>query len=831
MTTPPDTLFATLPIAEVLPGLRACLAAGTGAVLQAPPGAGKTTAVPLALLGSDWLGGRKILMLEPRRLAARMSARRMAAMLGEATGQTVGTRMRQQTKVSAATRIEVVTEGVLTRMLQHDPELSGVGLVIFDEFHERSLQADLGLALTLEVQAALRADLRLLVMSATLDGGAVADLMGGVPVITSDGRAYPVETRFLAPRRDARLEDTVAEAVRTALDEESGSILVFLPGEGEIRRTQSRLAGTLPAGVDLAPLYGALPPQAQDAAVRPAPEGRRKVVLATAIAETSLTIDGIRVVIDAGQARHAAFDPRSGMTRLVTTRVSRAQADQRRGRAGRLEPGVCYRLWPEAEDRALRPYPAPEIAQADLAPLVLDLAAWGTEPSDLAWLDAPPEGTLAQARTLLTALGALDAAGRVTPHGRAMADLPLHPRLAHMVLTARAHGLGGLACDVAAVLAERDLLRGSRDCDLRRRVELLHGATPQGGQVDKGALARAREAARTWRKRLNLPPARSATQAGAVLALAYPDRVARRRTHGGFVLSGGRGAVLPEGDALAAEDFLAIADLDGGGKNARVFLAAPLSRAEIEELFADQITEGAVIRWDSRADAVAARNQRRFGAVVLKDEPLPAPDPARLAEGLVDGIRQKGLHVLPWDTATTQFRARVAFLRRAEGDPWPDMSDDALRDSLEVWLLPFLSGLHKIEHLANVPLLDALKTLLPWELQTRLETEAPTHYQVPSGSRIRLDYTTGETPVLAVRLQEMFGCTDHPALAGGKVPLVVHLLSPARRPVQVTQDLPGFWASSYAQVKAEMRGQYPKHPWPDDPVNAAPTTRTKARSR
>lgn len=827
-----DRLFASLPIAEILPAVRQTLASGPGAVVQAPPGAGKTTAIPLALLGADWLKGRKILMLEPRRLAARLCAQRMAALLGEEAGQTVGYRVRQETKVSAATRLEVVTEGILTRLLQSDPELSQVGLVIFDEFHERSLQADLGLALCLEVQAALRDDLRLLVMSATLDGGPVAALMGGVPVLTSDGRAFPVETRFLPPRPQERLEAATASAVRTALAEEKGSVLVFLPGEREIRRTEALLRDDLPGRtVDLAPLYGALTPAAQDLALKPAAPGRRKVVLASAIAETSLTIDGIRVVVDAGQARRARFDLASGMGRLITTRVSAAEAAQRRGRAGRLEPGVCYRLWSEAEDRALAPFPPPEIAEADLSSLVLDLAAWGADPATLPWLTAPAPAALAQARALLTDLGALDAGGRLTAHGKAMAALPLHPRLSHMITAATPLGLGGLACEIAALLAERDPVRGSRNADLRLRVDLMQGDRDHGLTVDRGALARARSLAQDWRRRLKLPAGQGSGDTGLVLALAYPDRIGRRRgSQTAYTLSGGRGAVLPETEPLAAQEFIVVADLDGAGQNARVHLAAALTRADIDRLTADRQQTGTVIRWDSRSGAVVARRQTRLGAMVLDDAPLPAPDPSRLAEGLVDGIRQTGLHVLPWDRVTEQYRARIAFLHRSRPqDGWPDVSDDGLLATLEDWLMPFLDGCTRLDHLRKVPLGEALHSLLPWDRQQKLDADAPTHFTVPTGDRIPLDYSTNDVPVLPVRLQQMFGSTTHPSIAAGSVPLVVHLLSPAHRPIQITRDLPGFWTSSYPAVKAEMKGRYPRHPWPDDPVAAPPTSRAKPR--
>ncbi|GAA0580606.1 ATP-dependent helicase HrpB [Caenispirillum bisanense] len=823
-----------LPIDPVLPALAAALAAGLNAVLQAPPGAGKTTRVPLALLDAPWLAGRRIVMLEPRRLAARAAAARMAATLGEAVGETVGYRIRLDTRVGPRTRIEVVTEGILTRMLQSDPELTGTGCLIFDEFHERSLNADLGLALALEAQGALRDDLRIVVMSATLDAAPVADLMGGCPLITSEGRAFPVDTRYVPPPRpDTRLEDHVAAVVRQALAEEAGSALVFLPGQAEIRRVEQRLAGSLPAGVAIHALFGDLPQAKQDAAIAPAPPGSRKVVLATTIAETSLTIEGIRIVVDGGLARVPRFEPRSGMSRLETVKVSQAAAEQRRGRAGRLEPGVCYRCWAEAGHKALPAFGRPEILDADLAPLALDLAQWGAaDPAALPWLDAPPPAHYAQARDLLRRLDALDADGRITPHGQALAPLPLHPRLAHMVVSGDALGHGPLACLLAALLSERDVLRGGRsDCDLRTRVAVLlrDDAAPAG--ADPGAVRRVREAARQVMRAAGIKgQPRDAAATGLLLALGYPDRVGQRR--GGQVrLANGRGAVLPEGDGLAAADWLAVADV-GAGKaaQARIWLAAPLSVAEIEDAFGPEIVEGAFVVWDPREDAVAARRQRRLGALVLKDEPLSALPADRTAEAVCEGIRQIGLHALPWTPETEGYRARLRFLHRVEGaaEGWPDVSDDALLAGLETWLAPYLAGITRRAHFRRIDLMAALENLLPWEMRRRLEVEAPTHLQVPSGHRHRLDYS-GDDPVLPVKLQEMFGARETPRIAGGRVAVVIHLLSPAQRPLAVTRDLPFFWREAYPSVKAEMRGRYPKHPWPDDPLAAAPTARTKPR--
>jgi len=819
-----------LPIEPALPELLAALASGLNAVLQAPPGAGKTTRVPLALLGQPWLGGRKIVMLEPRRLAARAAAARMAAMLGQGVGQTVGYRVRLDSKVSRDTRIEVVTEGILTRMIQDDPGLDGIGVVIFDEFHERSLNADLGLALCLEAQAGLRDDLRLLVMSATLDGEPVARLMGDAPMVTSQGRAFPVDVRWLDKPVTGRFEDAVTAVIAGALDDEpDGDVLVFLPGQGEIRRVQSQLEGRR-LGVTVAPLYGDLPAEAQDAALRPLP-GVRKVVLATSIAETSLTIEGVRVVVDGGLMRVPRFDPNGGMTRLMTVPVSKASSEQRRGRAGRLAPGVCYRLWTEAAHRGFAAFTAPEITEADLAPLALELARWGVaDPATMAWLEAPPPASYAQATDLLQRLGALDAAGRITAHGREMGRLPLHPRLAHSVLKGKALGLGALACDVAALLSERDILRGQRDSDLRVRLELLRAPS---GAVDRGGVQRVREVARQLRRLVGVPQSDdNVDDAGLLLAFAYPDRIALRRGGGGlqYRMANGRGAFFPQPEALATNDVLAVAELDGDKREARIFLAAPLALVEIEEHFAEHIAVVEAVTWDSREQLVAARRQRRLAELVLKDEALTKPPREAVAAAMIAGVREMGLDCLPWTPASAALRARLGFLRRVEGVEWPDLSDAALLDGLEQWLAPWFDGISRRAHLSRLDMAAVVEALLSWELKKRLDAEAPTHVTVPSGSRIPIDYSA-EAPVLAVRLQEMFGLAQTPLVAGGRVMLTLHLLSPARRPVQVTQDLASFWANTYKQVKADLKGQYPKHYWPDDPMQAEPTARAKPRGR
>ena len=818
--------MAPLPIDSVLPDIRAALARAPNLVLQAAPGAGKTTRVPLALLDADWLGGRKIVVLEPRRLAARAAARFMAASRGEAVGETVGYRVRLDSKVGPRTRIELMTDGLFLRRLQADPGLDGIGAVLFDEVHERSLEVDLALALCLEAQGALRPELRLVAMSATLEGEALARLMKA-QTIASEGRAFPVETRWLGrPEPRTFIEDAVAAAIRRALGERAGDVLVFLPGAGEIRRTAQRLElRPLPPGTHIAPLYGDLDLAAQDAAIRPSPPGERKIVLATSIAETSLTIEGVRVVIDSGLARVPRFEPASGMTRLETVRVSRAAAEQRKGRAGRVAPGLCYRLWSEAEHKSLAQYPTPEIREADLAPLALELAVWGArDAASLAWLDPPPAQALAQARALLERLGALDAAGAVTAHGRAMAAFGAHPRLAHMMLAGKAMGAGALACDLAALIEERDPARDLKSIDIRLRLGLLR---------ERGA-ERIRRIAEMWRRQLRAGEGGVRDEAaGRLLALAYPDRVAQRRgeARGSFRLANGRGAWCDEADPLAAAPFLAVADLDGDKQDARIFRAAPLARADLDALFAARIRTEERVEWDARDDAVKARRRTTLDALVLSEAPLASPDSAAVGAAALDGIRALGLADLPWSDEAETLRARIALLRRVEGAEagWPDVSDGALTAALADWLGPFLAGIARRADFARIPLARALEAMLDWKLKQRLEREAPADIAVPSGRRARIDYVSGPEPILAVRIQEMFGTTATPAIAGGRVPLLLHLLSPAQRPIQVTRDLVSFWRRGYPEARGDLRGRYPRHYWPDDPFTAQPTSRVRPR--
>ena len=807
-------------------------------MLQAPPGAGKTTRVPLYLLDQPWLAGQRILLLEPRRVAARAAARRMAWSLREEVGATVGYRIRRESQVSRRTRIEVVTEGILTRMLQSDPGLEGVGLVIFDEFHERSLQADLGLALTLSARSLVRPDLKVLVMSATLDGAAVARLLDDAPVVTSEGRSFPVEIRHRPRRPEARIEAAVAEAIHAALTTDAGDLLVFLPGAGEIHRVAGSL-GTLPPTVDVRPLYGMLPPEDQDRAIAPSPPGRRKIVLATSIAETSLTLEGVRVVIDSGLARVPRYSPRSGMTRLATVRVSRASADQRCGRAGRTAPGTCYRLWGPSEDQHLAPRATPEILESDLAPLALELAAMGVaDAGELRWLDQPPAGALAEGRNLLRQLDAVDDQGRITPHGRQMAELGTHPRLAHLLIRGHAAGMGDSAARLAALLEDRDPLRaeqGAGDVDIQLRLDLLAGRdTPplvHGMRVDQGAIHRMRQEARAFQQQLRAlpkPVGSSPLSTGALLALAYPDRVGQRRSDqaGRFLLRNGTGAVTTSPSLLLA-DWIVAADLDGDRRESRVWLAATLDQAEVLELFADQVERQAIVEWTSDG-VLKAVERERLGAIVLRESAIRDPDPATITEAVLDRVRSEGLGVLRWSEGATELRQRLAFLHRH--DPvWPDVSDDGLRATVDDWLAPGLTRVRRRADLEQLPLADLLLNALPWEQRRALDQLAPTHIEVPSGSRIRVDYSNPAGPVLAVRLQEVFGLEQSPRVANGKVPVTMHLLSPAHRPVQVTQDLAGFWRSSYFDVRKEMKGRYPRHNWPEDPLAEKPSSRTRKR--
>jgi len=833
-----------LPIEDVLPALRDALAKGPNALLTAPPGAGKTTHVPLALLNEPWRRDKKLLMLEPRRLAARAAAHRMAVTLNESVGKTIGYRMRLDTNVGPATKIEVITEGILTRLLQENPALEDYAAVLFDEFHERSLQADIGLALAIETQRLFRPELRLLVMSATLDCGPVSELLGHAPTIRSEGNMFPVETRYLDRPVSGHLDAAVTQIVRRSLAQDRGSLLVFLPGMGDIRRVERRLReANLGPAVHIAPLHGDLPQEDQDRAIAPTTAGIRKVVLATSIAETSLTIEGIRVVIDAGLLRLPRFDPRSGLTRLETIRVTRDSADQRRGRAGRLEPGVCYRLWTDNEQHQLTPHRPPEMLDADLAPLVLDLARWGTtDPSELSWLTVPPTGAVSQATDLLTRLGALNTAGQITEHGTRMADLPLHPRLSHMLLRSVSLHCTDLACTLAALLGERDLLRGPtgiRQADLRIRLDILNGDPDYaaGTSVDRSVIQRVKRTAALWAQQLGQPTSRSINldHTGLLLALAYPDRIAQRQKgiEPRYLLANGRGALFPHPDLLASEPYLVIADLDGDPQWSRIDLAAPISLGEIEQLHTDLIVTTETVAWDERTASVRASRQRRLDALVLSEQALSNPDPTLIEQALLDGVRRAGIQTLAWTPELAQWRARVHFLRRVDGhtSTWPDLSDETLQHTLESWLGPYVKGITTLDRVQRLDVTHPLLALLTWEQQRDLDRLAPTHFIVPSGSKIRIDYHGHDHPVLPVRLQEMFGCKETPRIAAGNVPLLLHLLSPAKRPVQVTQDLAGFWSRSYIDVRKQLRGRYPKHHWPEDPLTAPPTAKAKRSIR
>ncbi|MBW4050221.1 MAG: ATP-dependent helicase HrpB [Proteobacteria bacterium] len=838
-----------LPIDEVLPQVRRALREHSSAVLTAPPGAGKSTVVPLVLMGEDWAAGKRILMLEPRRLAARAVAARMAQTLGEAVGRTVGYRMRLDTKVSRETRIEVVTEGVLTRMLQTDPALEGVAAVVFDEYHERSLQADLGLALVLDARESVAPDLRILIMSATLEGAAVSRLLGDAPVVAAHGRSFPVQTRYAgkgAPplpeggmTRGAQEspEALTARIVRRALEEERGDVLVFLPGAREIHRVRALLEGSAAAApggasaLEILPLYGELSGEEQQAALMPGGPGIRRVVLATNIAETSLTIPGVRVVVDSGLVRRLRFDPATGMSRLETERISRASAEQRQGRAGRVAAGVCYRAWSEGAQRSLAPFSPAQIVEADLTPLALELASWGVrDAAALNWLDAPPAATLASARDLLGRLGALDRGGRITAHGREMALLGVHPRLAHMLLRARERGSLPLAADLAALLSERDLLRasaGARDADVRGRIEALRGESDCAA-IDRAALQRARRAARDLLRQLAAAfdphASRAADSVGGLLALAFPDRIGRQRAagEGRFTLTNGRGAHFAEPQALSRQELIVAVDLDDRERDARIRLAAPVSREEIEELMAARLERSDSVQWNAREQAVLARRVLRLDALVLEESALPEVPPEAARAAMLEGIRQLGIGALPWSREARELQARVALVRRLDGahERWPDLSDTALAEAVSDWLPLWLDGITRREHLARIPLLDALLSRLGWDERREVDALAPSHLTVPSGSRVRIDYLDDSAPAVSVRLQEVFGLTATPRIGGGRVPITFKLLSPAQRPVQVTRDLASFWRGAYAEVRKDLRGRYPKHYWPENPLEA-----------
>jgi len=903
MRSLPRTFDTPLPIDAVLDELLRTLQQRNAAVLVAPPGAGKTTRVPLALLDEPWAAGKKIIVLEPRRIAARASAERMAKTLGQRAGETVGYRVRFGSKISRTTRIEVVTEGIFSRHILDDPELTGVAAVLFDEFHERSLDADLGLALARDAQTGLREDLRLLVMSATLDGARVGKLLGDAPVVASEGRAFPVETRYLGRRSDALLERQMADAIATALRADTGSVLAFLPGAAEIRRTQTFLAERIhDAATEIVPLFGALDAAVQDRAIAPAPKGQRKVVLATSIAETSLTIEGVRIVVDSGLARVPRYEPDIGLTRLETVRASRAAVDQRRGRAGRTEPGICYRLWDEPQTASLAPFTQPEILSADLSSLVLDLAQWGvSNPATLSFLDAPPAPALKEAKNLLRELDALDADGRITEEGKSLRALALPPRLSRMIVDAHRFGTGEAAADIAAILTERGLGGDSIDLDARldqfrrdrsqravsardmaRRwaaqvasselvpdggtathlahsgranglaapsplagegrgggattaVSRLGTPTPDPSPQGRGEPSSRAPRTRGERRESSRDSKRSSVQAavelstGVMLAFAFPDRVARNRGNGSFVLANGRGAMVEQTSALARAPFIAVGELTGTAASGKILLAAPILQDEIERHFADHIEVADEIFFERGAAALRARRRTTLHAITLSESPLAISPSEESARILADGLIALGFDRLPWSKTARQWRDRVMFLRKAEGESWPDLSDDALIARRADWLVPALHDKTSLKDLSASDLSDAVMALLPWDLRARLDREAPTHFEAPTGSMLAIDYEAEQGPTIAVRLQELFGLDTHPSIARGSVPLVLELLSPAQRPVQVTRDLPGFWRGSYAAVRTDLRGRYPRHPWPDDPASALPTRRAKPR--
>ena len=820
MTAILDTL-PRLPVTDALPSLGSALSTGTRAVLSAPPGAGKTTLVPLYLLGEAWRGDGKIILLEPRRLAARAAAGRMADLLGERVGETVGYRMRLDNRVSARTRIEVVTEGVFARMVLDDPELTGIAAVLFDEFHERSLDADFGLALALDVQAALREDLRILVMSATLDIERVAALLDNPPVIASEGRSFPVDVRYQDRPAGERIEDGIARAIRDAHRSEGGSILAFLPGQAEITRTAERLQGQFAAETTVVPLYGNLSQKEQDAAIRPAPAGTRKIVLATSIAETSITIDGVRIVIDSGQQRLPVFEAATGITRLETVRVSRASADQRAGRAGRTEPGIAIRLWHAGQMAALPAFTPPQILSSDLSGFMLDLAHWGvTDPAALRLVDLPPAAAVEEARNLLRLLGALDANSALTPAGKRIRDLALPPRLAAMILHAAEDGEQVAAARLAVLLTEQGL--GGSGIDIEDRLRRFSNERGERAEAARRLASRMAEG-------FGSAKPTGASTPGALLMHAFPDRIALQRGgRGRFVMANGRGGELPETERLAGCGMIVVADLTGQAGRQRILAAAELDRAEVEAGLADKIVREDQCVFDRVSRQVRARRVVRLGAMILEEKPLPRPTGAKAARALADGVRQLGLQTLPFSREAAQLRDRIGFLHRSIGEPWPDTSDAALLARLDDWFVPFQETTRGMDDITASSLQEGLMALVPYDVQRDIARLVPTHFEAPTGQRHPIRYD-GDEPVLAIRVQELFGLKQHPAIAGGRLPLLLELQSPAHRPIQTTRDLPGFWAGSWRDVRTDMRGRYPRHPWPEDPAEAIPTTRVKPR--
>jgi ATP-dependent helicase HrpB len=810
------------PVNDALDALTNALSTRGLAVLSAQPGAGKTTIVPIHLLDAPWRGDGRIILLEPRRLAARAAANRMASLLGEKTGETVGYRMRLDTRISSHTRIEVVTEGVFARMILDDPELAGVACVIFDEFHERSLDADFGLALALDVKAALREDLRIVVMSATLDIGRVAALMGDVPQVESMGRSFPVDVRYQSRDAAQPIEDVMARVIADAHEHESGSILAFLPGQREILRTAERLAGRFGAETIIAPLYGNLGQGEQDRAIRPAPAGQRKIVLATSIAETSITIDGVRIVIDSGLQRLPVYEPATGITRLETRRTSRASADQRAGRAGRTEPGIALRLWHEGQNAAMEAFTPPEILSSDLSGLLLDLAHWGVGgPEALQFLDQPPAPSVAEARGLLRSLGALDHEGRITDEGKQIRDLALPPRLAAMVVAAARDGQALAASELAVLLTEQGL--GGNSVDLEERLSRFRNERGERADASRRLARRLTEGVKTGGK------AAMPAQAGRLLLHAFPDRIALQRGgRGRFIMANGRGGEIPETERLAAAKMLVIADLTGRAAAQRIFAAAEISRGEIEDELPNAIVSEDQSFFDPSSRQVRARRVTRLGSIIFEEKPLPRPKGAAAQAALAEGVRLVGIGALPFSKSADQLRERIGFLHRTLGAPWPDVSDAALLDTLEDWLLPFQTEIRGIDSVEPGSLHDGLLNLVPHELRRDLDRLAPTHFETPAGNRHALDYS-GDEPMVSVRVQELFGLKVHPAIGGGRIALTLELTSPAHRPIQTTRDLPGFWSGSWRDVRADMRGRYPRHPWPEDPAAAPPTARAKPR--